>query len=90
MTTFALLGFAALTFTILAGVINELSARRHTRRLPGKPTPVLHPLAHHGHHHGRPPRSWRPLHYLGSFLGFLLVTYLGLLLLRALHRAIAY
>jgi hypothetical protein len=90
MTTFALLGFAALTFTILAGVINGLSARRPARRLPRKPSPVLHPLAHHGRPHVRPPRSWRPLHYLGAFLGFLLVTYIGLLLLRALHRAIAY
>jgi hypothetical protein len=88
MTTLALLGFAALTFSILAGVINGLSTRRPRRRLQEKPSPVLHPLTHHGRPRGRHPRSGRALHHVGLFLGFLLATYVGLVVLRVVYRAV--
>ena len=88
MTMLALLGFAALTFSILAGVINGLSTRRPRRRLQEKPSPVLHPLTHHGRPRGRHPRSWRALHHVGLFLGFLLATYVGLVVLRVVYRAV--
>ena len=89
LSTLALFAVAALTFSILAGVIEGLGARRTRRRLQGKTSPVLHPLPHHGVRRVRHPLSGRALHHGGLFLGFLLVTYVGLLLLRAVHRAVA-
>jgi hypothetical protein len=88
MTILALLCLAALTFSILAGVINGLSARRPRQRRPEKPSPVLHPLTHHGRPRFRQPRSWRAPHHVGLFLGFLLATYVGLVFLRAVYRAV--
>ncbi|MEX2223956.1 MAG: hypothetical protein WEG40_19360 [Candidatus Rokuibacteriota bacterium] len=89
MTTLALFAVAALTFSILAGVIEGFSARRVRRRLQRKASPVLHPLTHHGLRSVRHPRAWRALHHVGLFFGFLLVTYAGLLFLRALHSVVA-
>ena len=89
VTTLALFAVAALTFSILAGVIEGLGARRSRRRFQGKASPVLHPLTHHGLRHVRHPLSWRALHHVGLFFGFLLVTYVGLLLLRAVHSIVA-
>lgn len=88
VTTLALFAVAALTFSILAGVIEGLGARRSRRRFQGKALPVLHPLTHHGLRHVRHPLSWRALHHVGLFFGFLLVTYVGLLLLRAVHSVV--
>jgi len=85
MTILALLCLAALTFSILAGVINGLLARRPRQR---RPSPVLHPLTHHGRPRFRQPRSWRAPHHVGLFLGFLLATYVGLVFLRAVYRAV--
>ena len=48
MTLIALLTFAALTFSVLAGVIEGLGARRSRRRLQRKASPLLHPLPNHG------------------------------------------
>lgn len=89
MTTLALFALAALTFSILAGVIEAVLARRARRRLQGKTSPVLHPLTQHGLRRVRHPFSWRALHYVGLFVGFLLVTYVGLRLLRAVHSVVA-
>lgn len=88
MTLLALLAFAALTFSVLAGVVEGLGARRTRHRLHGRASPVLHPLTHHGLRHVRQPLSWRALHHVGLFVGFLLVTSLGLLLLRAVRGVV--
>jgi len=89
MTTLALFAAAALTFSILAGVIEGFWGRRIRRRFQGKALPLLHPLTHHGPRRVRQPLSWRALHHIGLFFGFLLVTYLGLLLLRIVDAFIA-
>lgn len=89
MTTLALFAAAALTFSILAGVIEGFLTRRTRRRVRGRASPVLHPLTHHGLRRVRHPLSWRALHHVGLFFGFLLVTYVGLLALRLLHSVIA-
>jgi hypothetical protein len=88
MTTLALFAVAALAFSILAGVIEGVLGRRAQRRLQGKAAPVLHPLTHHGLRRVPHSLSWRALHHVGLFFGFLLVTYVGLLLLTAVHRAV--
>jgi hypothetical protein len=89
MTTLALFAAAALTFSILAGVIEGFLARRIRRRFQGKTSPVLHPLTRHALRRVRHPVSWRALHHVGLFFGFLLVTYVGLVVLRAVHRIVA-
>ena len=88
LTTLVLLGFAALTFSIFAGMINGLSTRRPRPRRPEKPSPVLHPLPQHGRPRVPDPRPWRARHFVGLFFGFLLAMCVGLLLLRAVYRAI--
>jgi hypothetical protein len=88
LTTLALLGFAALTFSIFAGVINGLSTRRPRPRRLEKPSPVLHQLTHHRHPCVSDPRPWRTLHVVALFVGFLLATCVGLLLLRAVYHAV--
>jgi len=89
MTTFALFAVAALTFSVLAGVMEGFLARQARRRFHQRPSPVLHPLTQHGIRGLRHSRSGRALHYLKLFLGFLLVTYVGLVLLRTVHRIVA-
>ncbi len=88
LTPLVLIGFAALTFSIFAGVINGLSPRRARPRRPEKPSPVLHPLTHHGRPRVPDSRPWRARHFVGLFVGFLLATCVGLLLLRAVYRAV--
>ena len=88
LTTLVLIGFAALTFSIFAGVINGLSPRRPRPRRPEKPSPVLHPLTQHRRPRVSDPRPWRARHFVGLFVGFLLATCVGLLLLRAVYRAV--
>jgi hypothetical protein len=89
MTTLTLVAVAALTFSILAGVIEWCLARRTRRRIQGKALPVLHPLTHHGLRHVRRPLSGRALHLGGLFFGFLVVTYVGLLVLKAARAVVA-
>ena len=88
LTTLVLIGFAALTFSIFAGMINGLSTRRPRPRRPEKPSPVLHQLTQHGRPRASDPRPWRTLHFVALFVGFLLATCVGLLLLRAVYRAV--
>ena len=88
LTTLVLIGFAALTFSIFAGMINWLVTSRPRSRRPEKPSPVLHPLTHHGRPRVPGPGPWRALHFVGLFFGFLLATCVGLLLLRAVYRAV--
>jgi hypothetical protein len=89
MTTFALFAVAAFGFRILAGVIEGLLGRRTGRRLQRKASPVLHPSPHHGVRRVRHPLSGRAFHHVGLFFGFLLATYVGLLLVRAVHGGVA-
>ena len=88
LTTLVLIGFAALTFSIFASVINGLATRRPRPRRPEKPSLVLHPLTQHGRPRVPDARTWRALHFVGLFFGFLLATCVGLLLLRAVYRAV--
>lgn len=89
-TTLALFAVAALAFSILAGVIEALGARRARRRFHRRPSPVLHPLPQHGAvRRVRQPLSWRALQHVWLFLGFLLVTYVGVLILRVVHDVAA-
>ena len=89
MTLLALLLLAALTFSVLAGLIEVLAARRTRRRLARTASPVLHPLTRHGPRRVRHPLSWRVLHHVGLFVGFLAVTSVGLLFVHAVRNAIA-
>ena len=90
MTLIALLTLAALTFSVLAGVIEGLGARRSRRRLQRKASPLLHPLPNHGvARRVRQPLAGRALHYVRLFLGFLLATYVGLLLVKAVYVVVA-
>jgi hypothetical protein len=90
MTTLALFAVAAFTFSILAGVIEGLLGRRARRRFLRKTLPVLHPLTQHEVRRVRHPLSWHAYRHVGLFFGFLVVTYVGLLLLRAAHRLVAH
>jgi hypothetical protein len=89
MMTLALFAVAALTFSVLTGVIEGFLARRARRRFQAKASPLLHPLTHHGPRRVRKPHSWLALHHIGLFFAFFLVTYVGVLLLRALHSVVA-
>ena len=89
MTTLALVAVAALAFSILAGVIEACLARRTWRRIQGKASPVLHPLTQHELRRIRRPLSGRAVHLGGLFFGFLLVTYVGLLVAKAVHAVVA-
>jgi hypothetical protein len=80
MRTLALLAFAALAFSSLAGVIKVLWERRERRRLVEKASTVLHPLAQYRFRSVRYPLSARALYHVGLFFGFLLVTYVGMLI----------
>ena len=89
MTLLALLALAALIFSILAGVIEGMGARRARRRLKEKALPVLHPFPQHVViRRVRQPLYWRALHHVALFFGFLAVTYLGLLALRLAHSVL--
>ena len=90
MRTLALFAFAAIAFSSLAGVIEVLWDRRERRRLVEKSSTVLHPLARHRFRSVRYPRSARALYHVGLFFGFLLVAYVGTLLLKTLHSFVAH
>jgi hypothetical protein len=89
MRTLALFAFAALAFSILAGVIEVLSERRARRRLQKKTSNVLHPLVRRRFRSVRHPLSARALYHVGLFFGFLLATYVGTLLLKIVHSFVA-
>jgi hypothetical protein len=89
MRSLALFAFAALGFTSLAGVIEVLWERRERRRVVKKGSIVLHPLARYRFRSVRYPLSARALYQVGLFFGFLLVAYVGTLLLTMLHRFVA-
>ncbi len=88
MEILALLVAAALAFTVLAGVI-EIRGARARRRLLERTSPVLHPLAQHPLPRTRHFSSRRALRHVGLFVGFLVVVYVGTVLLRALYSLLA-
>ena len=90
MRTLALFAFAAIAFSSLAGAIEALWARRERRSLREKSTVVLHPLTPHRLRSVRYPLSARSLYHVGLFFGFLLVAYVGTLLLKTVHRFTAH
>lgn len=89
MRTSALFVLAALAFSILAGAIEALWARREQRSLKKK-WAVLHPLARHRLRSVRYPFSAEARYHVGLFFGFLLVTYVGGLLLKVIHSSVAH
>jgi hypothetical protein len=91
MRTLALFAFAALAFSILAGVIEAVWIRRARGRLleEAKTRTVLHPLTRHRLRRLRDPLSWRVLYHVKLWLAFLLATYVGMLLLKTVRSFVA-
>jgi hypothetical protein len=90
MRTPAIFMLAALTFIILAGAIEASWARRERRSLKEKSTVALHPLARHRLRRVRYPLPARALYHVSLFFGFLLVIYVGILLLKTIHSVVAH
>jgi hypothetical protein len=84
------MGVAALTFSILAGVMEGRGARRAQQRLLAKTSTVLHPLPTHGYRRIRSTVPGRVLHHVGLFVGFLAVAYVVTILLRLLWRVLVH
>jgi hypothetical protein len=85
MAIWALLVVAAVVFSGLAGLIEIRETRRARRRLPERRSVTLHPLVQHS-----PPRvryftlgSMR--RHLGLFIGFLVVAYVVVFLLKTVY-----
>jgi hypothetical protein len=89
METGVLLVLAALAFTLLAGSI-ELWLGRHARReLTRKAAVPLHPLSRRAEMPKlRSSSTRRRLRYVGLFVGFLVVTYVGLTVLKILYSVV--
>ena len=85
MRTLALVVVAAFVFTVLAGLAERREAGRMRRRLMERAVIFLHPLTHHTPGEIRRPPLQRARHHLGLFLGFLLVAYLALALLKGIY-----
>jgi hypothetical protein len=90
MRTSILFGLGALAFSLLAGAIEALWARRERRLIREKATVVLHPLARHRLRRVRSPLPARALYHVSLFFGFLLVSYVGILLLKTMYRFVAH
>lgn len=90
MVTFALFVLAALAFSVLAGLIEIRWARQARRRLLEPTSPVLHPLSQHRFTWLRPSGSRRVLRHAGLFIGFLLVSYIAVALVKAVHGLLAH
>ena len=85
MATFALFVLAAILFSLLAGAIESVLARHGRRQALLKSSPILHPLTRHGFQRLRSVGARRGLHHVELFLVFLVVTYAGMVVLRAVH-----
>ncbi len=90
MRTLAIFAFAAIAFSSLAGAIEALWARRERRSLREKSTVALHPLTRHRLRSVRYSPFARALYHVRLFVGFLLVTCVGALLLRTMYSFVAY
>jgi hypothetical protein len=89
MTTLVLFAVTALAFTTLAGLIEGSGLDETERRLHEKSSRVLHPLAHHGLRRVRNPFAWRAFRHAALFVGFLVISYLALLSIRAVRGLVA-
>jgi hypothetical protein len=89
MRTSALFILAALVFSILAGTIEASWARRERRQFKEKST-VLHPLARSRFRSVRYPFPARAVHHVALFFGFLLATYVAILVLKTVHSFVAH
>jgi hypothetical protein len=90
MSTSVIFVLGALAFSILAGVIEAVWARRERRLLREKSTVVLHRLTRHRFRRVRSSPFARARHHVGLFVGFLFVTYVGMLLLKTIGRVVAH
>lgn len=90
MSLWVLMGVAALTFSILAGLMEGRGARRAQQRLLAKTSTVLHPLPTHGYRRIRSSGPRRVFHHMGLFIGFLAVAYVVVILLKLLWRILAH
>jgi len=88
MGAIALFVVAAVTFSVLAGLHEVRVARRGRRRLLER-APVLHPLAMHPLPRLRYWSRRRALHHVGLFIGFLVVVYLAIAMVRAIQALLA-
>jgi hypothetical protein len=89
METGVLLVLAALAFTVLAGSIELWLGRRARRELTRKAAIPLHPLSRREEMPKlRSSSTRRRLRYFGLFVGFLIVTYAGLTLVKILYSLV--
>lgn len=90
MRTSALFILAALVFSILAGTIEASWARRERRQFKKRNRPYSIPLARSRFRSVRYPFSARAVHHVALFFGFLLATYVGILVLKTVHSFVAH
>jgi hypothetical protein len=89
MAQWVLLIVAALTFSLLTGVLEVRGARRAQRRLLARTSPALHPLPQHGFRSVPGSPSRRAAHLGALFAGFLAVAYVLELLLQLLWHIVS-
>ena len=89
MALWVLLVVAALTFSLLTGVMEGRGARRAQRRLLARTSAVLHPLPQHGYRSLPGSSSRRAAHLGVLFAVGLAVAYATVLLLRLLWRVLS-
>lgn len=88
MRTSALFILAALVFSISVGAIEALWARRERGQRKENAT-VLHPSARYRFGSVQYPPSSRAFYHVALFFGFLLVSYVGLLVLKTVYSFVA-
>lgn len=89
METGVILVLAALAFTVLVGGIEVWLVRQSRRELTRRVSVPLHPLSRRAEMpRMRSHSARRRLRYLGLFLGFLMVTYAGLVVIRMVYSVI--
>jgi hypothetical protein len=89
METGVLLVLAALAFTVLVGGIEVWLVRSSRRELTRRASVPLHPLSRRAEMPRlRSHSTRRHLRYVGLFLGFLIATYAGLVVVRTVYSVI--
>ena len=89
METGVLLVLGALAFTVLVGGIELWLARHARRELARRASVPLHPLSRREEMPQlRSSSTRRRLRYVGLFVGFLIVTYVGLILLKIVYSVV--
>jgi len=87
MRTLALFAFAALAFSLLVGGM-ELWWTRQARRDKEQRATVLHPFRTNRVRKVRSPLSARAQYHVGLFFGFLLVAFVGTILVRMVYNLV--